>query len=63
MSHSSGIIYRFHRNSTCFFSIFSLFGTKSTFFVLVMKRLNTVSYISQSRLANSLGDKPGQGNP
>ena len=38
-------------------------GVNFSEFVLVMKRLNTVSYISQSRLANSLGDKPGQGNP
>jgi hypothetical protein len=32
-------------------------------FVLVIKRLNTVDYISQRRFANSLGDKPGMGNP
>jgi hypothetical protein len=31
--------------------------------VLVIKRLNTVDYISQRRFANSLGDKPGMGNP
>ena len=31
--------------------------------VLVIESLNTTGYISQSRLANSLGDKPGLGNP
>jgi hypothetical protein len=48
-------------------SIISVFigkiGSKTPVSVLVIKWLNTSGYISESRLANSLGDKPGLGNP
>ena len=31
--------------------------------VMVKQKMNTCYYISQSRLANSLGESPGMGNP
>lgn len=40
-----------------------LFSKKAPKNVLVTKRLNSAGYINQMRLANSLGDKPGLGNP